>query len=410
MARQSKKNRPANAELRRLLKRHDCPTALHAVRTTFLGSIASPKIETRPMQVVADLWGGELPEFETMEEANELLDVLVKGLWNDLARHQSRQHPFRLTPLKPPQDPATIRTFAQTRVEELEGFVNGLFGDEEAMDLPETAHIAVRNLGEVRSFFAAFVQFADDHKSPEEIEGDRRQDAAALRHRRQGDQQGRAELQTRAPRYTGCHARSGTRRALRTCRSMGRKVNRVPVHLDVGDVEPLPDEEIRTILRGADDLIMSGGRTLLARVLKGSKQKVIFEKELDQSPVYGAFHELSIDAITKRIDWMIKAGYLAIEYDYRLPLLVYTARGWAIEKEIYAAELLERLDQAIEQATDTGDVSWLSERHPEVLTLVANRIGQSGDPKYRPFLQRWKNKATRRMSRHIKQVINQLHD
>jgi superfamily II DNA helicase RecQ len=189
---------------------------------------------------------------------------------------------------------------------------------------------------------------------------------------------------------------------------MGRKVRRVPVNLDVRGVPPLSEEEIRTILRGADDLIMSGGRSLLARVLKGSKQKAIFEKELNRSPVYGAMRELSIEAITRRIDWTIKAGYLAIEYDYRLPLLKYTATGWAIEKEIYAAELLERLDGEIEQESETGDIRWLSERHPQVLEFVAERIGRSGDPKYLPFLRRWKNKASRRMSRHISKAIDQL--
>jgi hypothetical protein len=115
---------------------------------------------------------------------------------------------------------------------------------------------------------------------------------------------------------------------------MAREVRRVPVSLDSHGVRPLSDEEIRIILRGADDLIMSGGRSLLARVLKGSRQKVIFEKELDRSPVYGAMPGLSIDEITRRIDWMIEEGYLAIEYDYRLPLLKYTSMGWAIERDI----------------------------------------------------------------------------
>jgi superfamily II DNA helicase RecQ len=115
---------------------------------------------------------------------------------------------------------------------------------------------------------------------------------------------------------------------------MSRKTRRVPVSLDSRGVEPLSNEEIRIILRGADDLIMSGGRSLLARVLKGSKQKAVIEKELDHSPVYGAMRELSIDEITRRIDWRIEEGYLAIEYDYRLPLLKYTDAGWAIERDV----------------------------------------------------------------------------
>ncbi len=187
------------------------------------------------------------------------------------------------------------------------------------------------------------------------------------------------------------------------------KVRRVHVNLDSSGVSSLSDEEIRTILRGADDLIMSGGRSLLARVLKGSKQKAVIEKELDRSPVYGAMRELSIDEITRRIDWMIEERYLAIEYDYRLPLLKYTALGWAIERDIYAAELLGRLDRQIEQGAQTRDIVWISERHPQVLELVVERISRSGDRKYLPFLRRWKNKASRRLSRPIRKAIEALH-
>lgn len=118
--------------------------------------------------------------------------------------------------------------------------------------------------------------------------------------------------------------------------------------------------------------------------------------------------ELSIDKITRRIDWMIEAGYLAIEYDYRLPLLKYTDAGWAIERQVYARELLDRVDREIEQGTDARDIAWLNERNPEVLVLVTERIAQSGDPKYLPFLKRWKNKASRRLSAQIRKAIAAL--
>lgn len=186
---------------------------------------------------------------------------------------------------------------------------------------------------------------------------------------------------------------------------MGRKARRVPAHIDPGDVQDLSEQEIRTILRGADDLIMSGGRSLLARVLKGSKQKAVLEKELDRSPVYGAMRELSIDEITQRIDWMIREGYLAIAYDYRLPLLRYTDRGWAIERDIYADELLERVNHEIARQGGFGDLRWFTERHPQVLELVAERIGESSDPRYLPFLKHWKNMASRKVGRHVRLAI-----
>ena len=94
---------------------------------------------------------------------------------------------------------------------------------------------------------------------------------------------------------------------------MGRKVRRVPVYLDTGGIPDLPFEEIKAILRGADDLIMRDGRSLLAKVLKGSKEKRVHELSLDKSPVYGYFKNLTIEEITAKIDWLIVNGYLRIE-------------------------------------------------------------------------------------------------
>ncbi len=191
---------------------------------------------------------------------------------------------------------------------------------------------------------------------------------------------------------------------------MSRKVRRVPVTLDPKDIKQLSDEEIRIILRGANDLIFSGGRGLLAKVLKGSRQKAVLEHELDRSPAYGALSKLSLDDISARIDWLIINGYFRIEYDYRLPLLVYGERGWVIERETYADELLERLDGLIADADNDApaDLSWLTERNPDVLRLMITRIEDSKDSKYLSVLQRWKKSASRRMGNHIRVAVRAL--
>jgi hypothetical protein len=54
---------------------------------------------------------------------------------------------------------------------------------------------------------------------------------------------------------------------------MGERVKRVKFHLDTGSVKQLSAEEIATILRAADELIDSGGRTMLVKILKGSRDK-----------------------------------------------------------------------------------------------------------------------------------------
>ena len=122
---------------------------------------------------------------------------------------------------------------------------------------------------------------------------------------------------------------------------MAKRGKRVHYSLDKGEVKGLPREDIEMILRAADDLIMKGGRNMLVKTLKGSREKKLLEHGMDQNPAYGFYKDLSMEAVGERVDWMILAGYLKIVYDYRLPLIVYTDRGWEIEKYTYAREHYE---------------------------------------------------------------------
>jgi len=124
---------------------------------------------------------------------------------------------------------------------------------------------------------------------------------------------------------------------------MSSKKSRVRYALNSGDVKDLTDEEIRAILRAADELIAIGGRSMLAKILKGSKDKKVLEHGLHQCPAYGYYQALTLQEITNRIDWLIKKDYLEIEYRDRLPMLVFSERGWEIERETHAEELLQKL-------------------------------------------------------------------
>ena len=67
----------SDAEVIAMLKRYRCPTPFHEVRTRFLGNIASPVLSASPMETIKQLWGGELPEFDSMDAVNELFNVLT---------------------------------------------------------------------------------------------------------------------------------------------------------------------------------------------------------------------------------------------------------------------------------------------------------------------------------------------
>lgn len=189
---------------------------------------------------------------------------------------------------------------------------------------------------------------------------------------------------------------------------MSRRVQRVPYQLDPKGVRSLSQDEIHAILRGADDLIMSGGRTLLTKILKGANAKDVLALGLERSPVYGYYKDLSPDEIRGRIDWVIAQGYLTIEYDGRLPLLVYTAKGWAIEKQTYANELLHGFDQMLATGQTSFDMRHLKDRDRGLILLVLDKVEVTGNPKYIPLLEAWALIDYKQVRQRIRQVLTRL--
>ncbi len=189
---------------------------------------------------------------------------------------------------------------------------------------------------------------------------------------------------------------------------MGRRVNRVRCYLDAKGIKSLPHEEIVAILRGADDLIMSGGRTLLAKLLKGSREKKLLELKLDENPSYGFYKELALADVQARIDWVILQRYMRIEYDYRLPLLAYTGKGWEIEKETFANELLQGFEGMLESGCSLFNMRYLKDRNRQIILLLLEKVEESRDQKYIPILKAWEKVDYKKVQIRIKQVIQSL--
>ena len=150
---------------RALLTRYACPIPFHAVRTRFLGNIATPTLDASPVQTIKRLWGGELPKFNDMVAVNELFEALMR-LWNELAQHQSDTKPYRLVRMTVTPTPDNLQRVCRTRVEELEGFIDGLFGDEDAIDLPERATEALNHLGEINAMMRGILDRMERESAP----------------------------------------------------------------------------------------------------------------------------------------------------------------------------------------------------------------------------------------------------
>lgn len=188
---------------------------------------------------------------------------------------------------------------------------------------------------------------------------------------------------------------------------MSKKVRRVPVVLDAGEIKDLPQEDIRMILRGADELISTGGRSMLAKILKGSKDKTIFKYKLNECPAYGYYQDMKLDDISKCIDWMIKEDYLRIEYDYRLPLLVFSEKGWQIEKETFAQELYQRMCLDVEEKK-VRVIFEMKEVNRQVVMRVLDKIEKEGTEEFLPYLEAWKMLEVKKVAARIAEVENKI--
>jgi len=186
---------------------------------------------------------------------------------------------------------------------------------------------------------------------------------------------------------------------------MSRKDQKVSYYLNPQDVNELLPEELKAILRGADELIGSGGRSLLVKILKGSHAQEVLRLRFDQCPVYGYFHYLSAENVLARIDRAILDGYLKIVYDNRLPVLVFTNAGWEIEKETFANELLVGFDELLKTSQPPYDMSYLKDRNRTLIWWLLDKIEASGNPKYLPLLEAWEQIDYKKVKQRIEQTM-----
>jgi superfamily II DNA helicase RecQ len=171
---------------------------------------------------------------------------------------------------------------------------------------------------------------------------------------------------------------------------------------------PLPASEMYAILRAADDIIGEGGRTQLAKILKGSKDKNLLELGLDRNPSYGFYRDLTLEQITEKVDSLIHTDFLRTERSGRLPMIEFTPRGWAVERERRAEEFLREWDHWLENGVAPVSMEYLKERNRGMIFLLLFKILCSGDRKYIPYLRQWEQIDFKKVQAEIRQVVHAL--
>lgn len=182
------------------------------------------------------------------------------------------------------------------------------------------------------------------------------------------------------------------------------------VHYQLSDLkgQAVPCEvDVKNILRAADDIICIAGRTMLAKILKGSKDKKVLERELDQCPSYGYYHLLSIEEITKIIDWMIVNGFLDINYNGRLPMIVFSDKGWETYQPIYADELYQKILKSVDDKSDDL-IEKLKLTNREVIEILLCKIGESRNIGFIRFLTQWEAVEVKKVRAMINRAVSKL--
>ncbi|OIJ15332.1 superfamily II DNA helicase [Anaerobacillus alkalilacustris] len=172
----------------------------------------------------------------------------------------------------------------------------------------------------------------------------------------------------------------------------------------------LSEEDKRAILRAADEIIAQGGRTLLAKILKGSREKKVLQLGLDKCPVYGYFKSEKIEEVMNKIDWMIDYDFLDIQYDGKLPMIIFTERGWQIEANQRADEFLREWKQWLKQGNSSPDMSYLKDRNREMILLFLEKVKETTDKRYIPYLTAWSKVDYKKVKARIYEVIKALEE
>ena len=167
------------------------------------------------------------------------------------------------------------------------------------------------------------------------------------------------------------------------------------------------EEEIKNILRAADEIIFVAGRTMLAKILKGSKDKKLIEKELNNCPSYGYYNQLSIEEITKIIDWMIVNNYLDIDYNGRLPMIIFSDKGFETYKPFYVDELYNCILNVNENICNDL-IEQLKQTNREVIKLILLKIGVSKNIGFIRFLTIWEAVEVKKVRFMINGAISKL--
>jgi hypothetical protein len=180
----------------------------------------------------------------------------------------------------------------------------------------------------------------------------------------------------------------------------------VPIEIDPAERVPLTNEEHEWILRGASAIAARGGRTQLALLLKGSKNKALLKHNLQGSPAYGRLSFLTLEEIEHRIDRLIRKGELRVEFFGDLPLILLSDESWDVVRPWANAQEWKLAVAASERTFQGMLLQWRNRPRAEQFHVIDAAATLSPDDARR-LLKAWQAVAGKEVRAYIEAKLNE---
>lgn len=189
--------------------------------------------------------------------------------------------------------------------------------------------------------------------------------------------------------------------------SRRRRRDPIPVVLTLPPEPPTPDE-IDQILLATDEVVGRAGRSGVALILKGSRRQRVLDQQWNEVENFGALSHLTIDQITRKIDWCIHKRWLRLEYDEHIPLLYHSEKGLARAKELWMDRVLSWFDVWLEAGTPKQVWPYIEEIHRDIKFTVLEHVAMEGAQQYVPILRAWFPHEVRKVRMRINNTLQRL--
>jgi hypothetical protein len=109
--------------------------------------------------------GAQPPDFASVAAANEFMQVLVMGLWNQQSAHFGTGHSFALTEHVPEPTEKGLKAHAQLRFEELQSFLLGFFQGQDSLHLSPEVCDCLDILDDLIAMFGGIAQLPKERRA-----------------------------------------------------------------------------------------------------------------------------------------------------------------------------------------------------------------------------------------------------